>query len=108
MREEIPPEQWQPFLDDLSRVHSGDLVTVEIASRHGRVLTEALKKPLVGVTADRAGREPEVAVMLGGNDGELTHLVQGVTSVRILRESGGTEKALEIEGRGGEVTVVRL
>jgi hypothetical protein len=108
MREEIPPELWQPFLDDLSRVHAGELVTVEIARPTGGVLTEALKKPLVGVTADRAGREPEVAVMLGGDDGELTHLVQGVRSVRILRESGGAEKALEIEGREGEVTVVRM
>jgi len=108
MREEIPPELWQPFLDDLSRVHAGGLVTVEIARPGGGVFTEALQKPLVGVTADRAGREPEVAVMLGGDDGELTHLVQGVRSVRILRESGGAEKALEVEGRNGDVTVVRL
>lgn len=108
MREEIPQELWKPFLDDLSRAHAGALVTVEVARPGGGALTEASKKPLVGVTADRGGSEPEVSVMLGGDDGDLTHIVQGVRSIRVLRESGGAEKAVEVEGRDGNVTVVRL
>src|SRR5262249_60853208 len=105
MIQEIGRSEWVSFLDTFSRAHAGWLVSIDVAERSGRMATEAVEQPLVGITADCGGNRPSVSVVVGrGPDGVLTHLVEGAARVPVNRTTGGTEAARAIEGARGAST----
>ena len=50
--QEIPNEQWVPFLNELSRRHQGDHVTIEVMGNDLGDQREAEDQPLLGITVD--------------------------------------------------------
>jgi hypothetical protein len=101
---EIPREQWTRFFDGFSRRHEGWLVTVEVLGEEGPQV-EVRDLPLTGIAADE-NRQHTISILVGGTTGEDEgHIIQFPAAVRV-EEDGGVERALEIEARDGDKTIV--
>ena len=106
---EIPRSEWVEFLDSFSRQHEGWLVTVEVLGAEIGAQVEAQDMPLQGITADLKGGADAVTVILGGGvDEHVTHGINEPTHLRIEQAENGADMTLQIESRGGIVTLVRF
>lgn len=106
---EISRDQWKPFLDELSRVHLGQRVRVEILSDGVGVRTEAQGLPLLGITTDRDGGNRElIEVILGDSPhAHLTHAVPQPEWLHASEDDAGLS-ALQIVAADGSKTVVHF
>ncbi len=102
---EIPRNEWRDFFDTLSIQHEDWITTIEAGDR-----VEARELPLVGVSADRKGSEPNsVEIEVGADPSDrLTHLVQDAERVRFSQSDDEANLELQIESADGEKTIVRL
>ena len=107
---EIPSNQWVPFLNDLSRRHQGDHVTVELSGEEIGSQREAQDQELLGITADPpAGSCRMIEVMVGDPRGvNIAHDIAHPIHVRIAKTDEGKDVALEIEPESGPRTLVRF
>jgi hypothetical protein len=108
---EIPTHQWVPFLDDFSRRHEGELVTIELLGQDVGDQPSARAVPLVGVCVDlvEGGRNEQIEVMVGQEPrSHLMHAIPRPRHVRVARGDDGREVALQIESRDGPTTLVHL
>ena len=64
--EEIPQQNWVEYLDEFTRVHQGEQVTVEVMDSEVGAQLEAQDMPFQGISADlkRSG-EHDVNIILG-------------------------------------------
>jgi len=106
---EISRDEWKPFLDQLSRVHLGQKVRVEILSDGVGVRTEARNLPLLGITTDHDGGNRDlIEVILGDSpDAHLTHAVEEPTWVHAAEDDHGLS-AVSIVAADGSKTVVHF
>lgn len=108
--EEIPTHEWIPFLDEFSRRHQGERVTVQILRSDTGPVTEAAHQPLLGVTVDMKDQSEQVEVIVGDSpDTNLMHAIGRPAHIRVAQDDGNNaERALQIESEDGTTTLVHL
>lgn len=108
---EIPREKWGSFLDDFSRDHEGEMVSVQVyGDGTGTSHVVACGLLFGGAAADFPGNQesPVISVMAGADPGDhVEHIVTEPCRLRL--ESNGTgHLALYIGATDGSTTVVRF
>lgn len=107
--DDIPTHEWVPFLDDFSRRHAGERVTIEVMSREFGVLRQATDQPLLGVSVDLRDGSEVIAVSAGDSSAaNLVHAVTSPTSVQVARGAAGEDQALQLLSDDGTTTLLRL
>ncbi|HSZ59753.1 MAG TPA: DUF5335 family protein [Tepidisphaeraceae bacterium] len=105
---EVPDKQWIPFLNDLSKRHQGEPVTVELIGRDIGDQSEAKDQSLLGITVDPPTGSCKIEVMSGGSDSLIAHEISHPIHVRLAQLDNGADAALEIESDSGPSTLVRF
>lgn len=107
---EIPHEQWQPFLDQFSKQHQGECVTVEVLEGEGGMHAVASQSRLIGITDDPKNSEGEmIEVMIGDSPDSLTnHDIRQPCCLRVAQSDDGSDVAVEIESNAMPKTIVRF
>ncbi len=108
--QEIPNEQWGPFLDNITRRHEGEPVSIEVQGKDLGAQEQASGVRLIGITfdpKDSIGDEIEVMVRNDVN-AHLMHAITHPAHVRIARTDDGADAALQVESRDGPTTLVRF
>ena len=106
---EIPSHEWVPFLDEFSRRHLGQPVTVEILGRDVGAEIEARDLPLIGVSVDLKDNAEQIDVIVGDSpDAHVMHAVARPSHLRVATADNGAEQALQIESADGPTTLVRF
>ena len=110
--QEIPRDEWSPFLERYSRQHEGWLATLEIFGPEIGAQQEALDLPLEGITAASKDGNPStvsISIGLGRNpDDHVTHTITDPTRLWLEQTSQGANAALEIESAGEVKTLLRF
>ena len=109
--QEIPKHEWVPFLDDFSRRHQGEPVTVEVFGPNMGAYREAESLPLVGVSVDlRDGGDNEQIEVIAGDSprAHVMHSIRQPSQIWLAAADEGADAALEIESEDGSKTLVRL
>jgi len=108
--EEIPRDQWMPFLNRFSRQHQGWLVTLEVLAPDIGAQQEASALPLEGITIASGGNEPvTIAISVGKTPSDhITHTINSPTHVWLEQTSEGAHSALEIESADETKTLLRF
>src|SRR3954453_20632929 len=114
--QEIPSEQWGPFLDNLTRRHEGEPVTIEVEGRDIGVQSAGSNVQLIGITfdpKDSIGEEIDVIVasaddQSSNSNEHLMHAVTHPSHIRIARSDDGRDSALQLESKDGPTTLVRF
>jgi len=103
---EIPRQQWTDFFDTFSTQHEDWIASIEIAGER----VEARELPLMGVSADRGGSEPNAIEIEIGRDAadRLTHIIEDAEKVLFKQSDDEAQIELEITSADGPDTVVRL
>jgi hypothetical protein len=107
---EIPDNKWIPFLNDLSKRHQGENVTVELIGRDVGDQTGAQDHALLGITVDPPTGSCKIEIMAGGPRGlaNISHEIAHPIHVRLAQRDDGADAALEIESDNGPSTLVRF
>ena len=108
--QEIPSQQWGAFLDNITRRHEGENVSIEVQSQEIGAQSKAHDVRLVGITFDpreRIGQEIDVMVSNDAN-AHLMHAIMHPSHVRIARTDDGLDSALQVESKGGPTTLVKF
>lgn len=105
---EIPHDQWQPFLDQFSKQHQGECVTVEVLEGEGGMHAVASQSRLIGITDDPKNSEGEIIEVMAGDspDDATNHEVRSPRAVRVACTDDGREMAVEIESGSMPTTLV--
>lgn len=107
--QEIPMDQWIPFLNDLSKRHQGEHVSIELLGRDIGDQHEAADQELMGITVDPPSGACKIEVMAGELAGaNIAHEIAHPVHVRLAQGDDGRDAALEIESDSGPSTLVRF
>ena len=110
--QEIPRDEWSPFLERYSRQHEGWLATLEVFGPEIGAQQEARDLPLEGITAaskDGNASTVSIAISLGNTpDDHVTHTITDPTRLWLEQTSQGANAALEIESAGEVKTLLRF
>jgi len=108
--QEIPHDQWQPYLDQFSRAHREQPACLETKAGNAQAGENARGLPLVGITDDCAPGEPEqIHVMLARKaDEHLDHLIEHPVRVCAVEWNDGYSGCIEIESADGTCTTVQV
>ncbi len=108
--QEIPRDQWTPFLNQFSRQHEGWLVTLEVFAPDVGAQEEASDLPLAGITIASGANEPEtIAINVGKSpEDHVTHTINGPEHLWLEQTPEGADAALEIESEGETKTLLRF
>jgi Family of unknown function (DUF5335) len=102
--------EWHDMLDELTRVRSGDDVTIELLDAEFGDELEAERMPLAYVEYDEHANEASVAV--GGRDGRypvvLRHSIQGPTSILTDTQPPMMPLAVQIVAPDGSETLITV
>lgn len=109
MNEILEPEQWEPFLADVTTAQHGDATAIEILSDALGDQPEADGLPLASVGYDRG--DDAVIVELSSTDDPkkivLRRIIMSPTSVAASPPTPGKVRAIRVENEDG-VTLVGL
>lgn len=105
---EIEESQWDVVLDQFSRVHHGQAVSVQSAGSDFGVQTNARHLPLLGITAERRGDGTrEIQVMVGASpDALVTHVIGHPRRVQVAEWNDDVSGAVQIFAEDGTYTLV--
>jgi len=105
---EVDESHWGAALDQFSRIHRGQPVTVQSAGNDFGVQTNARNLPLLGITAERRGDgTQEIQVMVGASpDNLVTHVIGHPRSVRVAEWNDAVSGAVQIFAEDGTFTLV--
>jgi len=110
--QEIPRDEWSPFLERYSRQHEGWLATLEVFGPEIGAQQEARDLPLEGITAtskDGNAGTASISISLGNTpDDHVTHTITDPTRLWLEQTSQGANAALEIESAGEVKTLLRF
>ena len=107
---EIPPREWQVFLEAFSREHRAWLASVERVSPSAESHVEVRDRPLGGITAD-AGALGIAAIQIRFQEEPQTGRavrVDAPSRLSVDETPGGAARVLDIENDRGERTRLRL
>jgi hypothetical protein len=107
---ERPKEDWHKLLDELTKVRTGDDVTIELLDADFGDELEAERIPLAYIEYDEHGDEASVGV--GGRDGRypvvLRHSIEHPTSILTDSHPPRLPLAVQIVGADGSETLVTV
>jgi hypothetical protein len=105
---QVPQDQWRKVLDDLSRVHAGATVRLQVLDDQGlKVYGDALR--LVGLASDGlAGRESISAILEAGPNVHLTHVVDRPCAMHVERQWEPRTANIQVTEDDGRRTVICL
>ena len=104
----ISPEQFRGFVDDFSRIHAGQDVTVRVLNKELGPTNVASHRPLLGLSFNREdSKQLEVAIGQASGD-YLRHVVGCPKAMRVAMDDNLVEVCLEIEPERGPTTLVML
>ena len=109
--QEIPIEQWIPFLSDFTRNNRGAHARLEIVGAGNDVgdQVETEDRHFDGVSADVKDRERNVWIAFGSTAADhLTHGVHDAAAIRILPASEHSGTVLEVEAVDGTKSILYL
>lgn len=106
--QDIPRNEWAPFLDAFSRQHEGWLTTIEVVTSGLGAHREVRDKPLVGISEDRKRSDAASISVSAGERPEdhVTHVIERPSRVALELTEEGAHKGLRIESENGEMTLV--
>lgn len=103
-------EDWHELLDELTKVHAGDDVTVELLDAEFGDEFEAERMPLAYLEYDEHSDEASVGV--GGRDGRyqvvLRHSIEHPTSILTDAKPPMLPLAVQIVGADGSETLITV
>lgn len=106
---EIAPKAWVQRLNEFTRVHDGQVVSIDVLGPEIGAQPQIANLPLIGISADRVNHDGTIVVSVARPDGgHFTHIIERVTRVYIERTDDGVDAALQIESAGGTRTLLRL
>jgi hypothetical protein len=104
---EIPPPQWRRVLDDLSRVHDGADVRLEVLDEDHGLQAHGQAFRLAGLTSDgRPGFESISAILAGTT--HVTHTIDRPISLHVERRWESRTATVQIVDRNGTRTLIAL
>lgn len=103
--QEIPQTRWTRFLDSLSRVHRGSIVTLQVLDESIGVQTEVRERALSGVFAEHSAGA-RISIVLGNEKWHLAHAVEQPTHLWLEQTNEGADQALEIDSADGRRTLL--
>jgi Family of unknown function (DUF5335) len=107
---ERPKEEWHRLLDELTKVRTGDDVTIELLDAEFGDEFEAERMPLAYIEYDEHADEASVGV--GGRDGRypvvLRHSIDHPTSILTDSKPPMLPLTVQIVGRDGSETLVTV
>lgn len=106
--EEIPPEKWSEYFDDLSRRLDGPTVTVEIDGADIGAQIAAERVRLAGISYDH--KDDVVVIGLDGPSGspeQYERMVSAPTRIFVASSDDGTT-AIDVEDAEGQKTILRI
>jgi hypothetical protein len=108
--EEIQHEQWRVFLDQFSRQHLGQPITVEVLSQDAGPERVATDLPLVGVVADPKDSGGESIEIVAGDSthSNVVHEIYDPSHLRVALGPDGKEVALEFESNSAPRTLLHF
>lgn len=107
--EELPRDEWQAALDELTAAHEHTEVTVEIIGRPLGDQIEAEKLPLVYIEYDY--KDDVVIVAVASRDGEdpvLRHMINHPRNIYVHPPDPKEAQALDVVAEDGTQTLVTL
>jgi hypothetical protein len=107
--EEVPRTEWKAFLDEFSRLHAEDEVSVEIRGEtSGGAHWLSQQTPLLGLVASDEDEPGSIEVILGTlESGPLTHIVHNAQRVWQQRDGRGREM-LQITSEDGTSAIITV
>jgi hypothetical protein len=107
---EQPREEWHGLLDELTKVRTGDDVTIELLDAEFGDALEAERMPLAYIEYDEHADEASVGV--GGRDGRypvvLRHSVENPTAILTDSKPPRLPLVVQIVGADGSETLVTV
>ena len=107
---EVVGHEWPAFADHFSRLHKGQLVTVETFAPDLGAQSNVRDTPLMGITVERREYGGWRLVILAGDSPHthLAHVVDAVSHVRVAVWNDAVSSALQIESADGRVTLLQV
>ena len=107
---EIAQREWGSFLDEFSRQHREEMVSVEVIGDDVGAQPEAEALPLVGISADDKGSEAGTISVLLGTEPEdhAEHRIDAPTHLWLKSTGDQAKDALEIEAADGTKTIIQM
>jgi hypothetical protein len=107
---DIPPGEWQAFIDQFSREHRAWLASVDRFSPDAERHAEISNRPLGSVTARTAGRRVVGIQIQFQSDSDASNavVVDAPSRLRVDQTADGATQAVEIENERGEWTRITL
>ena len=108
--QEIPRQQWGPFLNIFSRAHLGQQVKLWVSSPEAGLLREAVNLPLVGAFAEPPrGSNERINIIVGGSPiAHVTHQIQWPSAVRVAIDDAGNTMSVQIDADDRTSTFIDL
>ena len=104
---EIPRDEWVPFLDQLSRLHEEEMITVEVLRLDFGAQLQVVGLPLEGISADPTRLASTITIAAGAApDQHIEHHISQPLHVRIMRGTTGDDEVLEIEAADESTTLL--
>ena len=107
---ERPKTEWHPLLDELTKVRTGDDVTIEVLDSEFGDGLQAERMPLAYIEYDEHADEASIGV--GGRDGRypvvLRHSVEHPTSILTDSKPPRLPLVIQIVGADGSETLVTV
>lgn len=97
---EIPREEWQGFLDDFSKRHEGESVTVKVLAGEMGDQTVVGHWPLKGITYDGETGSLDAITVIAGDERpthDLNHIVPSPSRVLLAESDDGEPQGMKIE-----------
>jgi hypothetical protein len=107
--QEIPIQQWRTFLDEFTKAHEGELISIEVQGKGIGAQTQASGVRLIGITFDpQSNLAQEIDVMVSNEAAHLMHAIVHPSQLSIARTDDGIDAALQVKSTSGPTTLVRF
>ncbi|MFY9556654.1 MAG: DUF5335 family protein [Blastocatellia bacterium] len=104
--QEIASYEWLRFFDEFSRLHQGQLVTIEILGLDIGNQVQARDLPLIGITVEpNEVGEDQILIVAGRPEGHVTHTISAPSRVWLKQNEQGEDDVVEVESFTGTVLV---
>jgi hypothetical protein len=106
---DVPQKDWARTLDQLSAIHDGWLVSLEVLGPTLGAQPQIHELPLRGITAESGSQDPVITIAASHADGEqITHIIHAPTRVQIEKTDEGADVAVQIQSGDGTASILRF
>lgn len=103
---EIEAPERRRFLEEVSRLHAGAIVTMSVGSPAVPLLDEVVAQPFRGISDD--GNDVVVHIGTNGSGPHFAHRIVGVDALRLQQTDEGADAEIDIAGADDTRTIVRF